>query len=60
MDIDQQRDDFMGKLSLILGIAHGGLATILEHPDSELRKQINDLKAKLDSLIGDLYYRGKH
>tara|TARA_R110000868_G_scaffold335547_1_gene596425 strand:- start:12975 stop:13157 length:183 start_codon:yes stop_codon:yes gene_type:complete len=60
MDIDKQRDDFTEKLSFILGIAHGGIATILDHQDCELREKINDLKAKLDSLIGDLYYSGKH
>lgn len=60
MDIDKQRDDFNEKLSFTLGIAHGGIAVLLDHPDSDLRAKIIELKAKLDSLIGDLYYRGNH
>lgn len=33
MDIDQQRTDFIDKISYILGIAHGGIAVILDHED---------------------------
>lgn len=60
MDIDQQKTDFIDKISYILGIAHGGIAVILDHEDSELRQKITDLKAKLDSLIDDLYYPEQH
>lgn len=47
---------FLENVSHLLGLVHGGLATILESPDSELRSQIQKLKSELDKRVSKLYY----
>ena len=48
--------EFLEKISLVLGIAHGSITVILEEPDSEMRGKLNDLWHKLTKDIGSLYY----
>lgn len=57
--MDRQQEEitvFLEKVSHLLGLVHGGLATILESPDSELRGKIEQLKSELDKRVSKFYY----
>ena len=57
--MDRQQEEitvFLENVSLVLGFAHGSLATILQSPDNELRGQIEKLKSELDKRVSKLYY----
>lgn len=59
MDTRQETEEitaFLESVSLVLGFAHGSLATILQSPDTELRSQIETLKSELDKRVSKLYY----
>ncbi len=47
---------FLENVSLILGITHGGIAEILQSPDTELRGKLTDLFNKLSKDVAELYY----
>ena len=47
---------FLENVSLVMGITHGGIATIFESPDSEMRGKLTDLFNKLGKDISKLYY----
>ena len=48
--------EFLQNVSLVLGIAHGGIKVILDGSDEEMRGKLTDLFHKLSKDVHDLYY----
>ena|ERR1700679_604531 len=48
--------EFLENVSLVLGIAHGGIGEILKSPDNEIRGKLLDLFHKLSKDISNLYF----
>ncbi len=54
MPLNQNERSFA--VSVILGFAHGAIASILMKPDAELRENLTQLKQELDERVSKLFY----
>lgn len=52
----QEKQEFLDKLSFVMGSTHGSLTAILESPDSEMRDKLRRLWDKLNIEMGELFY----
>ncbi len=52
----QEKQEFLDKLSFVMGSTHGSITAILQSHDSEMRGKLRHLWDKLNTEIGELFY----